>query len=219
MCSTADSPHRWCEVFAVTGSADILAALSQVPLTYQPGGNRDLPPAGYRRASSVRSVPAIGFNNEMAWDQAAMALMTWEVHRRAGVQVTASDDRVTRGGVAILRLGIGPLAVTSPVCVVDVIDEEDVRGFAYATLPGHPVSGVELFLLSRDISSPKVITAAVTAVSRPAVAAMRLAGPIGRLGQRAIADRYAREMIRGIRRDGFHRRGGLHPYSRSRGSS
>jgi hypothetical protein len=113
------------------------------------------------------------------------------------------DEQVRLGGVAILRLGFGRLALTAPVRVVDVIDEEKRRGFAYATLPGHPVCGEELFLLSRDI--PDVITAAVTAVSRPAGAAMRLAGPMGRWGQRTIAGRYAREMIRGFHQDGSNR--------------
>jgi uncharacterized protein (UPF0548 family) len=182
----------------VTGSDDVLAALSRAPLTYQPmGDNLELPPAGYRRTSSVRSVRAIG-SSESAWHRASNALMTWEVHRRVGVRVDALDDRVTLGGVAMLRLGFGRLALTAPVHVVDVIDEEKRRGFAYATLPGHPVSGAELFLLSRDSSAPEVVTAAVTAVSRPAVAAMRLAGPIGRWGQRAMARRYTREMIRGF---------------------
>ena len=126
--------------------------------------------------------------------------MTWEVHRRVGVRVSALDEQVRLGGVAILRLGFGRLALTAPVRVVDVIDEEKRRGFAYATLPGHPVCGEELFLLSRDI--PDVITAAVSAVSRPAGAAMRLAGPMGRWRQRTIAGRYAREMIRGFQQDG-----------------
>lgn len=156
-------------------------------------------PEGFRRVRSVRSVRAIG-SSESACDRASNALMTWEVHRRVGVRVSALDEQVRLGGVAILRLGFGRLALTAPVRVVDVIDEEKRRGFAYATLPGHPVCGEELFLLSRDI--PDVITAAVTGVSRPAGAAMRLAGPMGRWGQRTIAGRYAREMTRGFHQDG-----------------
>ena len=137
----------------MTGSDDILAALSRAPLTFQPtGGDGELPRAGFRRVRSVRSVRAIGSSGS-AWDRASNALMTWEVHRRVGVRVSALDERVRLGGVAILRLGFGRLALTAPVRVVDVIDEEKRRGFAYATLPGHPVCGEELFLLSRDIQT------------------------------------------------------------------
>ncbi len=52
--------------------------------------------------------------------------------------------------VALLSMGIGPLALRSPVRVVQVIDEADRRGFADGTLPGHPESGREAFVLQRD---------------------------------------------------------------------
>ena len=37
-----------------------------------------------------------------------------------------------------------------PCRVMYVIDQPDRRGFAYGTLPGHPVSGEEAFVVSRD---------------------------------------------------------------------
>ena len=56
---------------------------------------------------------------------------------------------MTDEAVAVLRLGLGPLALSAPVRVVYVIDGPDRRGFAYGTLPGHPESGEEAFLVER----------------------------------------------------------------------
>lgn len=44
-------------------------------------------------------------------------------------------------------MGVGPLALRIPCRVIYVIDEPERSGFAYGTLPGHPESGEELFLL------------------------------------------------------------------------
>lgn len=75
-----------------------------------------------------------------------------------------------------------------PTRVVYLVDEADRRGFAYGTLPGHPERGEELFLVER-------LPAGATQVSVWAVSAAgrwytRLAGPFGRLLQRAATWRY-----------------------------
>lgn len=89
----------------------------------------------------------------------------------------------------VVRLGVGPVAISAACRVVYVVDEPDRRGFAYGTLPGHPVSGEELFAVEYDPADESVY-AVVTAFSRPAVWYLRLAGPLARLGQRRMADRY-----------------------------
>jgi len=67
-------------------------------------------------------------------------------------------------------------------------------GFGYGTLPGHPESGEEAFVVSRDGSG--VVTLTVSAYSRPGLLVTRLAGPVGRWGQRVMIGRYARAVRR-----------------------
>ncbi|GAA2167730.1 DUF1990 family protein [Humibacillus xanthopallidus] len=62
------------------------------------------------------------------------------------------------------------------------------RGFAYATLQGHPESGEERFVLDHDIDGDIRFT--VTAVSRPASQLARLGGPISRAVQGRMTQRY-----------------------------
>ena len=69
--------------------------------------------------------------------------MTWQMHRRAGLHVAASDERAHVGAVAMMRLGPSWLGIHVPCRVVYEIAEERRRGFAYGTLPGHPESGEE----------------------------------------------------------------------------
>ncbi len=57
--------------------------------------------------------------------------------------------RAVEGAELTVRAWIGPVRMTAPTRVVYVVDEPDRRGFAYGTLPGHPESGEELFLVER----------------------------------------------------------------------
>lgn len=45
------------------------------------------------------------------------------MQRRAGLGVSASHSPVVEGAVAVLRLGVGVLAVRAPVRVVLVVDD------------------------------------------------------------------------------------------------
>jgi len=114
------------------------------------------------------------------------------VQRGAGITVIASSPTVELDAVALLRLGWGPLAVRAPVRVVAVVDEPDRRGFAYGTLPGHPESGEELFVV--DHAADGTVTLRIAAFARPRSFAARAAGPLGRLIQRAVTRRYGRAM-------------------------
>ena len=122
------------------------------------------------------------------FERAVDALMTWQMHRRAGIAVMASHERVEPGAVAELRLGVGRLGLRAPVRIVDVVDEPTRRGFAYGTLPGHPESGEESFVV--ELGTTGDVTLTIDAVSRPASRLARLSGPVGRLVQSRITDRY-----------------------------
>ncbi len=91
----------------------------------------------------------------------------------------------------MLGIGIGPARIQAPVEVVYLMDEPDRQGFAYGTLPGHPECGEERFVIVR---SGLAVRAEIDAFSQPAVWFMRAAGPVGRLVQRVVTDRYLRSL-------------------------
>jgi uncharacterized protein (UPF0548 family) len=99
---------------------------------------------------------------------------------------------VSEGGVAILLLGLGRLAVRAPVRVVYVIDESDRQGFGYGTLDGHPESGEEAFLVEKR--GDGLVVCRITAFSKPASWLTRLGGPLARLTQSWVTGRYLRSL-------------------------
>jgi uncharacterized protein (UPF0548 family) len=123
------------------------------------------------------------------FERASGALLSWELQLRSGIAVKASSARVEEGAVAMLLLG--PLR--APVRVRYVVEEPTRRGFAYITLPGHPESGEELFLL--DLTDD-VVTLTITATSRPATLLARAGGPVTRWAQLRITRRYERALRR-----------------------
>lgn len=92
----------------------------------------------------------------------------------------------------LLGVGAGPISVRVPCRVVYVTDEPARRGFAYGTLPGHPESGEEAFVIDRRRDG--TVTFTITAFSRPATLLARMAGPIGRAIQDHITARYLRSL-------------------------
>jgi uncharacterized protein (UPF0548 family) len=105
-------------------------------LTYPEVGatQGDAMPSGYHHLERSASV-GVG---AATFDSVSRLVMSWEMHRRAGLAVSASRTPLVEGTVAVLRLGIGVLAVRAPVRVIYVVDDPRRRGFAYGTLPGHP---------------------------------------------------------------------------------
>jgi uncharacterized protein (UPF0548 family) len=92
--------------------------------------------------------------------------------------------------VAVLRLGIGRLGVNAPVRVVYVVDEPDRQGFAYGTLPGHPESGEEAFMV--ELHDDDAVTFTITAFSRPSSLLTRIGGPVSHAIQSWVTTRYLR---------------------------
>jgi uncharacterized protein (UPF0548 family) len=173
-----------------------LSELAVAPLTYPEVGatlRKGALPAGY---AHLRRRVVVGQGAD-ALDRATEALLSWAVHRGAGVRVLASSPRVLPAVVADLRLGLGPLSLRAPVRVVEVLDGARRRGFAYGTLPGHPEAGEESFVVSLGESGD--VTFTVRAFSRPDGALARLSGPVGRRAQRLVADRYLGSLTSGVR--------------------
>lgn len=153
-------------------------------LTYRPvGGTRGDLPQGF---DTLRRSRRVGHGRK-DFETAAAAVLSWRAQRVAGVRVDSAGP-ATEGAEVRVRLGLGPLAITAPARVVYVADEPRRRGFAYGTLPGHPVSGEESFVVELQPDDAVVFT--VSAYSRPARWFTRLAGPAGRSFQRLMARRY-----------------------------
>lgn len=69
------------------------------------------------------------------------------------------------GDTATLHIRFLFIPVSAPVRVVYVVDESNRKGFGYGTLPGHPQSGEESFIVERTPDGSVWLT--VTAFSRP----------------------------------------------------
>ena len=106
----------------------------------------------------------------------------------AGLGVQADSDVAEVSTVLVVRM-MGFLR--APCRVVYVIDEPDIRGFAYGTLPGHPECGEERFVVRYDPDTSAVY-AEVSAFSRPATWWSKAGGPFVTAAQRLIAKRYVR---------------------------
>lgn len=138
---------------------------------------------------SLRGSLEIGVGTER-FEQAAQVLLGWNMHRRAGLRVRTSNQSVVKGAVAVLRLGVGRLGVDAPVRVVYLVDEPSRKGFAYGTLPGHPESGEEAFVV--ELHEGGAVTFMITAFSRPSTLLARVGGPISRAIQSWVTNRYLR---------------------------
>ena len=159
--------------------------LSGVPLTYtEVGATAGAMPAGYHH---LRKSSVIG-SGRKRFDEAAAQGMRWGMLRGAGLRVTATAEVAEVGAELLVHLG--PLV--APCRVVYVVDEPDRSGFAYGTLPGHPESGEELFMVRYEPNGD--VIAEVTAFSRHATWWSRLGAPLTSLVQRLVTDRYLRAL-------------------------
>jgi uncharacterized protein (UPF0548 family) len=128
------------------------------------------------------------------FESACTDLFMWRLHERAGLRVQASESPLRQGTVVLMHLGLGPASIRIPCRVTYVINEPKVRGFAYGTLPGHPESGEERFVLEQRRDG--TISIAITAFSRPASRLATLGGPFTRRVQQAMTTRYLRALDR-----------------------
>ena len=165
-----------------------LAALAGAALTYpEVGASAGPSPEDAHRAS--REV-AIG-NAPGVFEAAASALLGWRMHRRAGFEVVATTPIATVGADMIASLpGRFPVGVSVPTRIIAVVDEPDRAGFTFGTLPGHPVRGEERFEVRRDADG--TVWLSIVAFSRPTPGLVTALGPLMRIGQRLITDRFVR---------------------------
>jgi uncharacterized protein (UPF0548 family) len=162
-------------------------ALRTAELTYaEVGATRGALPAGYHH----QHVSARVGTGRAAFEAAGEALLTWGMHEGAGLSARVSDRRVREGTVAELRLGPGPLGLRIPVRVLEVVEEEQRRGFVYGTLPGHPERGEESFAV--ELAADGAVFFDLVAFSRGGRWFTVLGAPVAWVGQHLVAQRYVR---------------------------
>jgi len=149
-------------------------------------------PVGYRYVRHRTRLPTDAF------EAAGQAVLTWRMHRAAGIRIDASAPCAEPGVTVIVRVGLGPLHIYAPCQVVWSVQDSRRIGFGYGTLPGHPERGEEAFVVERDDDGH--VWFSVTAFSRPARWFTRLAGPLAHLVQKAYAHWCARTLQRLSRR-------------------
>ena len=160
-----------------------LAAAVRAELTYpQHGATAGTLPPGYRH---LRRETRLG-RGEETFDRAAEALLSWRMHRGAGLRLDATRDTATVGTTLVQAVRVGPVWTTAACRVVAQVQEPRRVGFAYGTLPGHPEIGEERFVVERDAADAVVLT--IVAFSRPGTRLVAALGPLAVLLQsRAVA--------------------------------
>ena len=171
-----------------------LAALTAVPFTYpEVGATRDGDlPAGVH---VVRRRTVVGQGDD-AFDRAVAAVFDWAPQRHAGLRVRASGPASEEGAVVLMTAGFPPVGLRIPCRVVWSLTTGPRRGYAYGTLPGHPESGEESFVVSRDGAD---VVFEMVAFSRLATRAARLGGPVSRVLQSIALTRYTGAVRRAAR--------------------
>ena len=167
-----------------TPEQQLARAVDQQP-TYTDGLD---PQPGFATLVRSRKLPS----GELSFRRAGETILSWDMHRRAGMRVQATTPRAEPGSTAVLGLGLAGFRLIFPCRVRESYDEPNRIGFAYVTLPGHPECGIERFQVK--LAEDGTVHASVTAVSRPASLLVALGGPVARAAQRRAADRYLKAL-------------------------
>lgn len=142
---------------------------------------------GYRRSD----VSAVIGRGEAVWKRATSDVLNWRVKTASGFEVD-TPGRVAEGARVRITARLLGLAIVEPVEVVTVIQTTDRVGFAYKTLPGHPVSGEEAFIVHRDGEEVRLT---VRSLTRPAPQQpWRFLHPLLRVAQAIARGRYLRAL-------------------------
>ncbi|HET6391722.1 MAG TPA: DUF1990 domain-containing protein [Blastococcus sp.] len=171
------------------------AGLLDAPLTYDAVGTArsGSVPDGFRGA---RRSAVVG-TGRADFERASAAVLDWRAQRGAGLRVRATGPSSEPGTVVVLTAGLPRLGYDIPCRVVWGRTDGDERGFAYGTLPGHPESGEECFLVRLTPGGDVVYE--IRVFFRLASPMARLAGPLGLVLQRLATDRYVSAIRRAAR--------------------
>jgi uncharacterized protein (UPF0548 family) len=150
---------------------------------------RAWPPSDRRyRRSEVSAVVGRG---DAVWERATRDVLRWRVKTASGFAVD-STDAVSPGDRVRVTARLFGVSVVEPVEVAAVVEHPDWIGFAYRTLPGHPVSGEEAFIVHRHDGEVRLTIRSLTraAPGQP----WRALYPVLRIAQRIARWRYRRAL-------------------------
>lgn len=99
---------------------------------------------------------------------------------------------IAPGDTAVLVVPLWPIGIRMPCRVIYVIDEPKRKGFAYGTLPGHPESGEEAFVVEQTDDGSVWLT--VRRFSRPSDRTWWAVYPALRVAQAVFTRRYFRAL-------------------------
>lgn len=132
---------------------------------------------------------------DAVWERAVRDVLRWEVKTRSGFAVDAGHPVVPGERVTVTARLLG-VTVREPVQVDTVVETASRAGFSYRTLPGHPVSGEEAFIVHREGQDVFLTIRSLTA---PASAQpWRGLHPLLRVAQLIVRRRYRRALSRGV---------------------
>jgi uncharacterized protein (UPF0548 family) len=128
--------------------------------------------------------------------RASAANLRWAVKTRSGFRVVRvdADGATPEGPVAVgetarIRFGL----LREEVRIVRVVDEPRRKGFAYGTLPRHPLVGEEAFVV--EWRNDDRVEFVVRSFSRPNGWVWTLLWPVVALARRVILRRYLRALV------------------------
>ena len=174
-------------------------------------GPLDYPFLGLTRLAAEKSADAIewpkGFDHvdktlavgagQAAFNALAAGIMSWEIQRRAGLQVKA-PPRAVVGAQVVSGFGVGNLRLPVPCEVVWAMEPQWVQGpdgrdiqlagFGYGTLPGHPALGEEAFIAMMKPDGGVYFR--LLAFSKPAGLIYALGAPVTKLTQAGVTRSY-----------------------------
>lgn len=153
------------------------------------GATRTAPPPGYTVEHYSQDLGA----DPATFGRAVAALNSWAPQRGAGMQLTPESPVVAQDECVVLLQRMLGGFVTAAARIVYVVDEPNRYGFAYGTLPHHPVAGEEAFFVERDDRGR--VSFVIEVFSRPRHPLARLGKPVSRLVQKRTTGKYLRGML------------------------
>lgn len=144
------------------------ASLETAALTYDFVGTTLDPSAVTGRPTPYERTIQLGVGPD-AFERGRHALRTWVPQHGVGATISPPDAHPDLGTTVVVALGVGPLRLNVPVRVVAVIDEPRQFAYAYGTLPGHPESGEEAFIVRHHDDDTVTLTIRVDADPIPAL--------------------------------------------------
>lgn len=140
-------------------------------------------PEGYRR---VFERVQLG-RGEATFQQLSAGIINWGIQRGAGLR-PRSEGPAVLGMKVVCGFGIGPLRLPVPCQVLWSEQTDQLSGFGYGTLPGHPARGEEAFVA--ELADDGGVWFSVLAFSKPSPGIFALTAPASRLMQGLVTRKY-----------------------------